>query len=1401
MTKYFIYIVFLFCSWSNIIAQDSQQSIDNISKILFYGDYSNSAVNALMSFAGEVPEGGIYATYLQNRIIDKNDSVFNSTISQVKNYIYSKYGTKGDVYIRTLLMEILQKYDTCPDISLLDKYYKDLYNAIAASDFDEAKAYKWNAIVLGEKLIRMKFKQGEIQLVHHYNTIWKYLESNPDDTSLEYMHLCYWVIDLSCRGDLQPLGELTPFYNHAKKILLQHNLINTTRDYCLDLSYNYALLWWGRNEQKTMVSFRIQSLIDSAKAIFGANSAQVANGYRSLSNVEIFQGNKFTALSHMETSWEILSQHYNENNYYHQIFLGNLADLYIISGYSDYIEKGIDIYSNVLDTVEKLYGPYSDYYYELLLNSHISLSISNNEEEAYEILRDIADELLLIISDKNFNHIKPLKVAVLLRSCAECYFNTGQYEKAYPLIENSIELLSDLPNYELELAQSLLYNANFKSTYSQYKEASDLYIKIAQICQKYKYREMAISYYCDALYGFKFNNNISEATKVIKILEQQFPEALNSLDYLMSKSAILQDKAPDQALNYLNKALLICKNSGDVLTEAICYYEIGNIYYMAYKNCTMAREYLIMAKNIYQTFNERTVIDNLIATYKALSNISSELSDFNNARKYMMECVALCERNEMESTITYFSTLIFAANYFKEFGNIPEMGLYMFKAGMVANNIITVIQDKTTTIGMLYQVLPLMLYVNQYYINNQSMARINNYDIDLQIRLINTYISEIEQYFENHNIRDTNYQGLKFNKVLYYQQIQDYESAQNELNELISILPSNEYFLRNSALLLRAEINAYQQHWDLVISDLLLLCEQCKGTNLLGYSNLLYRLGYAYLQNAEYDNAINCAQERFLLNRDFIDSKFNAFTSFERSAISGFSTLINPLDFYSLLHYSDNPDVCSLSYDAALYYKGRLTRTEKYIRQSIISSNDSSLIADYNRMLELQKEYLLVGSKTDSVSLKRQVKLVEEASIIDNRIATKSVEYMKEKNKKNITWQDVSCALKNDEVAIEFVQYPIIVNESIPDFRYGALILRNTYKAPEFVPLMRCSTLDSLRELKSGSEEQYINRTYRRTALVTSPRNGAALYDGIWASIEQHLDGVNKVYYSPIGHLYTLAFSALEDSTGLVLSEKYDLRMVTNTAQIINPNYSKDYKISSASIIGGIIYDADTTKQAIRNRNWKELEYSFKEMSHLPSSFRLQGIKTDSIAGLDATEESFRNLSNNTSNIIHISTHGFYRDSTLTEWTYIYPQTKPSHLNSMNRSALVMADANPVWNGEEKRSQSDDGILTASEIAELDLSKCSIVLLGACETGLGMPNMNEGVDGLQRGFKLAGAQTVIMSLWSVNDKAESEFVSIFYDKLFNVGLEKHIAFREAQLELKQKYPRNPFKWAYFVMLD
>lgn len=230
--------------------------------------------------------------------------------------------------------------------------------------------------------------------------------------------------------------------------------------------------------------------------------------------------------------------------------------------------------------------------------------------------------------------------------------------------------------------------------------------------------------------------------------------------------------------------------------------------------------------------------------------------------------------------------------------------------------------------------------------------------------------------------------------------------------------------------------------------------------------------------------------------------------------------------------------------------------------------------------------------------------------------------------------------------------------------------------------------------------------------------------------------------------------------------------------------------------------------------NWEELPATLKEINQIAGVFKSIEKEVHVIKGFEAREETFKHYFDFTKaspRIVHIATHGYFfndlkgnKNASLAS-----PLNLPAFMVSsqpMIRSGLIMAGANYAWKtGKTILENGDDGILTAYEISQLNFANTELVVLSACETGLGDIIGNEGVYGLQRAFKIAGAKYILMSLWQVPDKLTSTLMITFYKKWLEVQEDGHKrtiheAFHEAQKELRE-LGLEPYHWAGFVLVE
>ena len=203
-----------------------------------------------------------------------------------------------------------------------------------------------------------------------------------------------------------------------------------------------------------------------------------------------------------------------------------------------------------------------------------------------------------------------------------------------------------------------------------------------------------------------------------------------------------------------------------------------------------------------------------------------------------------------------------------------------------------------------------------------------------------------------------------------------------------------------------------------------------------------------------------------------------------------------------------------------------------------------------------------------------------------------------------------------------------------------------------------------------------------------------------------------------------------------------------------------------------------------------------------PSSWKIELFE-----GNEGKEENIMRLEGKyAKNILHIASHGF----SFTERNVLENDSSDNYIrysyryssNPMVRSGIILTGANWAWMGSDtlsKLGSEQNGILTALEVSQLNLKKTRLVVLSACQTGLGKIEDSEGTFGLKRGFKLAGVEQMIVSLWSVPDKETMELMTLFYSDLTKT-LNPISSFEKAQKEMRNKYPTEPEKWAGFVLV-
>lgn len=511
-------------------------------------------------------------------------------------------------------------------------------------------------------------------------------------------------------------------------------------------------------------------------------------------------------------------------------------------------------------------------------------------------------------------------------------------------------------------------------------------------------------------------------------------------------------------------------------------------------------------------------------------------------------------------------------------------------------------------------------------------------------------------------------------------------------------------------------------------------------------------------------------------------------------------TLLNSYyaTYYSFVFKSSKEwDTAGNVYNTVLFQKNQLLKSTVTLKKTIINSKDKTLKTKYEEWIKLKSQIskwkysgtLKNNQELDKLNLKYNQ--LERELILQSKI----YETYNDRNK--ATYFDVKNSLKRNEFAVEFIDFDYYEGiNSYKRFYYALIISPNS--SPSYVYLCSENQLKEILSDNIDNQEKGIAHLYG-----SNKNQDNRLYNLIWKPLEKSFysyDYKKKpvIFYSPSGLLNKVSFSALRNEKGFLM-EQYNLNQVSATSNLLNKSTVVVDSIKTIGLVGGIDYGN-------KNYEWNYLEGSAKEVENISTSLKIKSINISLLKGKKATKKNF-SLTIANKDIVHIATHGYFKEENN---IFEYPteqgkvSLKPNYTQRSSfenklfsfkdpllRTGLVFA---PNLNDDSEQSIELNGI----EITQLNFERTKLVVLSACETGLGDIKGMQGVYGLQRAFKLAGVEKMVISLWKVPDKETQEFMERFYTLLFEEKLVS-LAFKRTQQEMSQKYA--PYYWASFILLD
>jgi len=799
-----------------------------------------------------------------------------------------------------------------------------------------------------------------------------------------------------------------------------------------------------------------------------------------------------------------------------------------------------------------------------------------------------------------------------------------------------------------------------------------------------------------------------------------------------------------------------------------------------------------------------------------LAFVSELIGDYAKAETLYIETIAIRKKNLGSQSRDYASSLTNLAGLYERMGDFKKAETFYIDANSIYKKIGGVKHP-------------------EYAISLNNLA--------LLYRSIGEYAKAEQLFMEAIDIdkkvfglEHPNYARSLNNLAFLYVSMGEYSKAESLYIEAIAIFKKDfgaqntEYAtaLNNLANLYRAQ--GYYTKAVPFYEEALAIRKMILGVEHPNYAASLNDLGLLYQAMGNYTKA----EPLFLEGNKIIFQNINkTFGFLSESEKEKYITTVS----YNFGNYQSffrnykrlKPSVTTASYNIELTTKGMILSSAIQLRQAILASGNNEAIALFDHWTALKSSLSKLYEQPIAKRYLSTDSIENLANNDEKQLSRLATSYQQGRLLTNANWKNIQQVLKPNEVAVEFASYKYYNDKHWTDTTfYSALVLRKDDAYPAMVNLCRQDQLDGLLNKAGNTTDTFISSLYRGATVISADESVAArqkLYKLIWKPIEKLLRPGDHIYYAPSGSLHQVAFAAIPREDGKLLSDRYHLTQLSSTAMLLQTVPVINTKNLSIAAYGGIKYDASSTELAsvavknslrfvsrslisdsTRGRSFYYLPGTLTEITSIDSLAKLYNVPDTLYTGINATEESYKRYGSGPSPmIIHIATHGFFfpdpKKAKNDNAGLLSSEKQQFQLsdNPLNRAGLAFAGANHAWKGETVPSGLEDGILTAYEASNVPLSSTQIVVLSACETGLGDIKGSEGVFGLQRAFKAAGATYLMMSLWQVPDKETAEFMKCFYKDLFS-GQSIEKAFASSQTTMKKKYRDDPYKWAAFVLV-